>query len=385
MRKVVSVITVVLFLLLAAEVGFLFYLNHSGHGAPSLFNPTTESAPPTTEDPTVITTQAPTTEPPTEAPTEAPTEPQPETFLLTFVGDCTLGCNRDKVNVGLGFLKTVGDNYDYPFANVRGYFENDDFTFVNLEGALTNGGTPYNKAHVFRGYPEYTQILTGSSVEAVSLANNHSRDYGEVGYQDTKTALENAGVLYVEQDNTLICTTERGLTIGIYAVTYEHVDKEEIYANIAALAGDETIDLVIFAPHWGTENSYRANPTQTELSRGAIDAGAHIVYTSHAHVLQPIEEYNGGIIYYSLGNFCFGGMINLKDFDTALLQQEVIREPDGTVHLGRLLRIPCSVGSDPSSRVNDYQPTPYAEGSKEYDRVLSKLDGSYTGADIPIG
>ena len=119
-----------------------------------------------------------------------------------------------------------------------------------------------------------------------------------------------------------------------------------------------------------------------ELLENAIDSGADIVWGHHPHVLQPMESYNGGLIMYSLGNFVFGGNSAPKDYDTAIVQQEVILDVDGTVKLGEVTITPCSVSS---SRPNNYQPTPYEAGSKEYNRVLSKLDGSYTGGNLPIG
>ena len=121
----------------------------------------------------------------------------------------------------------------------------------------------------------------------------------------------------------------------------------------------------------------------TPAFKAAIDAGANIVWGHHPHVLQPIEEYNGGIIYYSLGNFAFGGNSVPKDHDTAVLQQEIIREPDGSIHLGKLTIIPCSVSS--IKERNNFQPTPYEEGSEEYKRVLSKLDGTYGGPNLASG
>lgn len=344
---------------------------------------TASTAPETTETTTPATEpvmESETTEETTVETTEPPTEPQPESFLLTFVGDCTLGSAQAHFSYPVAFVQTVGDDYGYPFRNVIGYFENDDFTMLNLENPLTEGGTKANKQHTFRGPVKYVNILTQNSVEAVTIANNHTLDYGQEGYESTVSVLTEAGVPFVEQDSTLIVTTESGLTIGMYAVTYAHLDKEEIVAAISELAANEEVDLVIFVPHWGTENSYRANSTQKELAHAAIDAGANIVYSSHAHVLQPIEEYGDGIIYYSLGNFSFGGNAYPKDYDTALLQQEVIREPDGTIRLGKLTIIPCSVSSEPYR--NNFQPTPYEEGSKEYNRVISKLDGTFTGADL---
>ena len=114
----------------------------------------------------------------------------------------------------------------------------------------------------------------------------------------------------------------------------------------------------------------------------AIDAGADIVFGTHPHVLQPIEYYADGVIYYSLGNFSFGGNGAPDDYDTALLQQEVIRQPDGTVELGELTRIPACISSIPER--NNFQPTPMEPGSEAYDRVLSKLDGSFAGPNLKI-
>lgn len=392
-RDTLAAIAAVLLVLLIAEVGFMWVsLRLSEAGEPAGASASGTAPPETTATDTQKVTQAAvdaptqnaseTTVETTEEATEEATQPQPESFLITFVGDCTFGCNPNKEYASTGFPSVVGQDYSYPFANVVEYFEADDFTIINLEGALTDGGTPVNKTHRFRGSTAYTQIMTCSSVEAVTLANNHSGDYGTEGYESTRTVLEEAGIAYVEQDDFLIYTTETGLTIGLYAVTYEHVAEQDIYDAITRLVEDDTIDLVIFAPHWGTENSYRANEMQTRISRNVIDLGASIVYTSHAHVLQPIEEYNGGIIYYSMGNFCFGGNTNPKDYDTALIQQEVIRDTDGTVSLGETTLVPCSISSTTGS--NNYQPTPWAPDTAEYARILQKLDGTFTGADLPV-
>lgn len=319
------------------------------------------------------TTEAPTQTAPVETTVPAETEPKPESFRLTFVGDCTLGCRDGHSYIDLGFTKVIGEDYGYPFRNVIDYFEGDDFTMVNLEGALCDTGYPVEKAHTFRGPTAYVNILTGSSVEAVSLANNHTLDYSQKGYDTTIATLETAGVPYVERDSSVIVTTESGLTVGIYGAVYYRFDVEDMTAEIAALK--EQADVVVFAPHWGVEGTYQPTAEQTRLAHAAIDAGADIVYGSHPHVLQPIEEYNGGIIYYSMGNFSFGGNIYPDDYDTALIQQEVIRDADGSVSLGQTLIVPACLSS--VSGKNNYQPTPYEEGTPEYDRVLAKLAGTW--------
>ena len=140
--------------------------------------------------------------------------------------------------------------------------------------------------------------------------------------------------------------------------------------------------MVVCAFHWSKEGSYRPTAAVQDLAHAAIDAGADIVYGHHPHVLQKIEEYGAGIIYYSLGNCSFGGSAAPRDFDSAIVQQEVIREPDGSVHLGELTIVPISVSSVKGQ--NNYQPTPVEEGSDAYSRILSKLDGSFTGPDLVV-
>lgn len=294
-------------------------------------------------------------------------------LLLSFVGDCTLGCRDAHTYIDLGFTKVVGEDYGYPFKNVVSYFENDDLTFVNLEGALTDTGNPQNKTHTFRGPTSYVNFLTENSVEFASLANNHTMDYNQTGYDSTIATLEGAAISFVERDNSAIITMEDGLTIGVYGAVYYLLDKDAIVSAISELR--EQVDVVIFAPHWGVEKSYMPNQEQIDLAYAAIDAGADIVWGSHPHVLQPIEEYNGGIIYYSMGNFCFGGNIYPEDYDSALIQQELIISAEGNVSLGETVIVPVCISSRTDR--NDYQPVPYAEGSAEYDRVLAKLSGTW--------
>lgn len=302
-------------------------------------------------------------------------------FLLTFVGDCTLGALPSQYGAGLGIVKTVGEDYGYPFRNVMDYFSNDDATFINLEGALTDQGYPSDKTYNFRGPTDFINILTQSSVDVVTLANNHTMDYGQVGYDSTRSVLEGAEIPYVERDCSRLITLDGGLTVGIYGMVYYRLDLEDMKVEIASLR-EQGAELVIVAPHWGIEGNYRPNDAQIEAAHEAIDAGADIVWGSHPHVLQPVEEYGDGIIYYSMGNFCFGGNGYPDDFDTALFQQEVIRSPEGEVSLGELTIVPCSISS--VSNRNNFQPTPMEPGTAEYNRVLSKLDGSFNGPNLIV-
>lgn len=335
--------------------------------------PAAQLTQPTTTVPTVQTTVPTTVQTEPTQPTTIQTEPQPEIFTLSFAGDCTLGTEYDTYGSGGSFIQVIGENYQYPLQNVLAYFGSDDFTMVNLEGALTEFNIPVEKEYRFRGPSEYAKILTLGSVEAVNLANNHSYDYGETGYADTKAALTQENITFAGKNETAFFVTQRGLKIGIYCAQF-YINNQNMEQSIADLRS-EGAQIVVASFHWGTEGNYIPDDSQKTIAYDAIDAGADIVFGHHPHVLQPIEQYKDGVIYYSLGNFSFGGNRNPKDKDTAIIQQTVIVEPDGTVRLGETTPIPCRLSSVPDR--NDYQPTPYDVGSDAYYRTLSKLDGTF--------
>lgn len=351
--------------LLAAAVvfGIAVYLDsHAGRDVPQTTEPA-EMQGTEPQAPETVVTVPEETEP-------AETEAVPERFLLTFVGDCTLGCRDTHTFAGYGFYQTIGEDYGFPFRNVLEYFENDELTCINLEGPFTDQGYPVDKAHTFRGPTSYINILTQSSVDFVTLANNHSMDYGPVGYDSTLATLQSAEIPYVEQDCSTVVTTENGLKIGFYGSVYYVMDTEVITEAIRQLR--EEADIVVFVPHWGFETNHHRNEEQVKLAHAVIDAGADIVWGSHPHVLQEMEVYNDGIIFYSLGNFSFGGNIYPDDYDSALIQQEVIRDVDGTVSLGETIVVPVRISTEDYR--NNFQPIPYAPDSEGYLRVLEKLN-----------
>ena len=384
-RKTLIGLLAVFGLLLAAELVFLGILSRrDGDTTVQDFttSPTQDTTHATAPAVTTIATE-PTGLPATEeAVATEPSETQPREirYTLTFAGDCTLASDSGSYNAAAGFIQTIGTDYGFPFRNVLDYFEQDDFTIINLESVLADQGNAAGKLFTFRGPTAYTEIMTGSSVEAVTLANNHTADYGKDGYASTTKALTEAGVWFVEENKTTLVTTDRGLVIGLYADAFQ-LSTDDIRNNIKKLQ-DAGAEVIICAFHWGVEGSYRPTADQKKFAKAAIDAGADIVYGHHPHVLQPIEEYNGGYICYSLGNFSFGGNHYPRDLDSALVQLEVIRDESGTVSLGELTIIPVSITS--LSKQNNFQPTPYEKDTPEYQRTMSKLDGTFTGPDLVV-
>jgi len=312
-------------------------------------------------------------------------DPSPEvetqkTFLISMIGDCTLATVPGYEGSEYAYETIVNSDFSYPFAKTRQYFENDDLTFANFESCLTTSTDAVAKTFIFKTDPSYAEVMKEGSVELVTLANNHINDFGEQGAEDTKEALLDAGVASVGRNECLIYETAGGLKIGVYAASFG--ETSQIQSGIKQLQ-DDGADFIIAALHWGDEGSYTPNQTQISQGHAAIDAGADFVYGSHPHTLQPYEEYNGHYIYYSMGNWTFGGNTNPRDKDTFILQLTLERLEDGSVIVSERTHIPCASSGETS--YNNYQPVPYEEDSEGYARVLSKLEGTFSGENLSIG
>ena len=294
---------------------------------------------------------------------------------ITATGDVTIGGDTRKKTTSIfdKELAARGGDLTFPFSNVRDIFEADDLTIVNFEGTLTNTKSATNNTYSFAAPPEYVQVLSSSSVEAVSLENNHVMDHGTQGYADTCTALSEAGILYSGHLGSSVFTTDTGVRIGMLSYQTFNGKYPTIYENmpgdIAALRG-EGCDIVIVSYHWGEEKDYVPNERQVPLGRATIDAGADLVIGHHSHRMNPIELYNGKYICYSLGNFSFAGNTRPDDMDTYIFQQRFRITPEGDVLDDGIRIIPCSISSETSR--NDFTPTPFTQAS-DIERVTEKL------------
>lgn len=306
----------------------------------------------------------------------AETAPTPTTLTISFAGDCTLGTDSG-FDPSTSFNAVYDDVNDpsYFMKNVADLFGSDDYTVANMEGTLTESDSRQDKTYAFKGPAEYTEILKSGNIEAVSLANNHSHDYGDQSYTDTIAALDKADIANFGYDR-IAYTDIKGVKaalIGTYMLAEGLSIKDEMLSNIET-AKSEGAQIIIVFTHWGTEKETVPDADQVELGHAAIDAGATIVVGSHPHVIQGYEKYNGRYIVYSLGNFCFGGNKNPSDKDCMIFQQTFTVTGNDVATDDVINVIPCSISS--SSNSNNYQPTP-AEGS-EAERILAKIEESNT-------
>ncbi len=324
------------------------------------------------------------TETESESETETETEaiqmlPQEVQLTMTFTGDCILGTD-ESFYYDTGFTAYY-DQYgpDYFMKNVRPIFEADDLTVVNMEGTLTEEMIREPKEFAFRADPEYVKILSNSSVEAANLANNHSHDYGEQSYLDTKKILEENHIRTFGYDDVAMLDV-KGVKIGIYGI-YElddHLERIPQMKNNIQKLKDMKADVIIGIFHWSNELEITPDENAMTLGHLAIDEGTDLIVGHHPHVIQGIEEYKGKNIVYSLGNFCFGGNVHPYNLDTYIYQQTFTIGKDRKIKKTENNIIPCWISSDTFQ--NNYQPTPmdeeHAKQSRKKIEKLSSLIGT---------
>jgi poly-gamma-glutamate capsule biosynthesis protein CapA/YwtB (metallophosphatase superfamily) len=233
---------------------------------------------------------------------------------LSFVGDILLDSAPGQ---------TIAHGGD-PFAPTRKLFEGVELSIGNLECPVATSGAAVDKVYTFRASPSTLPLLR-QHFDAVSVANNHSGDYGPEAFRQTLSELKAAHVRYFGGGNDLadahapLILVKRGLKIALLGYDDFHPRAFEASPNGpgVAWAEDEQIILDIARAraagaqvvlpflHWGWENEPAPCARQRELARTLIDAGADAVIGSHPHVTQGAEMYRGKPIIYSLGNFLF--------------------------------------------------------------------------------
>ncbi len=238
--------------------------------------------------------------------------------LLAAAGDVT---------PGEGVSETVADRGDaYPWSSVARVLRGADIATVNLEGVISDRGVPAaGKEYHFRGGPG---LLRGAArvagIDVLSVANNHSLDYGREAFLDTLAAASATGLRTVGGGATVdlarrpAILTAGGLRIALLGYSdvrplgfdagpdwagTTRADPATIATDVAA-AGRRA-DLVVVWFHWGVELAREPDSRQRSFADAALAAGATVVLGAHPHVLQPVTRQGRKLVAWSLGNFVF--------------------------------------------------------------------------------
>ena len=226
---------------------------------------------------------------------------------------------------------------------IEGVLGQADLAVVNLETAITNGGSAAVKEFVFRAPPSAFAALRGGSVDVASLANNHGMDYGESGLRDTMAAAKRyrfpvvgAG-MNAKRAYAPFRKTVNGQRIAIVGAT-QVLDDHLISAWTAGgrkpgLASAKTVprlveevrrarktaDTVVVFLHWGVEAERCPSSRQRSLASALVTAGADIIVGGHAHRLQGVGKMKTALVAYGLGNFVWYGTSELSTKTGVLL------------------------------------------------------------------
>ncbi len=237
---------------------------------------------------------------------------------LTFVGDVMVAEDPGKI------IEDGGD----PFAALARYLSPNRLRIANLECVVATTGTAEIKPFTFRAHPRTIPVLA-KYFDGVSLANNHSGDFGKAAFVEMLGLLEAARLPYFGGGRDLTTAhrpwvVERdGVRIAFLGylefkprsfeasssrpgIAWSGED-EQVLRDIRSAREQEHADLVIPFMHWGWEDEGAPSERQRVFARRMIDAGAAMVVGSHPHVTQGAEIYRGKPIVYSLGNFLFNG------------------------------------------------------------------------------
>jgi poly-gamma-glutamate synthesis protein (capsule biosynthesis protein) len=224
----------------------------------------------------------------------------------------------------------VGDRIEsadprYPFENFMDLLSSADIAFANLECVMASGGNPLPKKEVrFQAMPDAVKGLVEAGIDVVSLANNHSLDYGRKGLFETMDILAHSGIAYIGAGFDEVSARRpaylrvKGYKVAFLAYSWNFfltVKAAEGTPGVSVLIEERLrkdllrarrwADLVVVSVHWGWEYADRPTERDRKLAHLAIDLGADLVVGHHPHVIQGVERYKNGLICYSLGNFIF--------------------------------------------------------------------------------
>lgn len=235
---------------------------------------------------------------------------------------------------------------------LRERFQNADILMINEEFPFSDRGEQApDKQFTFRCDPARVSAFQEMGVDIVTLANNHTLDYGQTALLDTLETLEGAGIPYVgagrnlDEAKKLVTIEKNGHVFGFLGASRvwpvgswsADVDRPGMFGTydpaqllVEIQKAKETCDFLTVFVHWGIERATIPEDYEKVMAKQYMEAGADLVIGSHPHVLQGMEFFGEMPVYYSLGNFIF----NTKTYDTAVAR--VVLKQDGTTEFGIL-------------------------------------------------
>jgi len=242
---------------------------------------------------------------------------------IFFVGDMMLDRGVEARMKKYGFT--------YPFEKIAPFLNNGDIVFGNLEGTIVKDPPHFPDGSLrFAFSPDVLEVLSFAGFNILSLANNHTDNMYADGLAQTRSFLKNTGIKAV--GDPALCEEhsleeEQDIVFLAFNKTFPFNCSDEKIAQIVEEAdGLYSEQLLIVSFHWGAEYQNVSSSVQKKLAHLVIDSGADLIIGHHPHVVQEIEEYGGGMIFYSLGNFIFDQDFSLETQQGLIVKLEVVSD-----------------------------------------------------------
>jgi poly-gamma-glutamate capsule biosynthesis protein CapA/YwtB (metallophosphatase superfamily) len=317
---------------------------------------------------------------------KSPKAKEQDTIVIAGVGDIMLGT----IIPSRQFLP-ANEDCSGELKPTSGYFQSADVAFCNLEGVFTD--TPAgrksckdpNNCWTFGMPTKFVNCLVDAGFDLISVANNHTKDFGETGKKSTAKTLEGAGLKYAGWLTHPTTIYEKdGIKYGFCGFSPEtgNCDMRKYDEAQRIVKGlDSICDIVIVSFHSGAEGaSHQHVPRTDEMFMGynrgnvykfahaVIDAGADVVFGHGPHVSRAVEVYNDRFIAYSMGNYCTYSRISVSGVCGLAPIMRVYTDPKGKFYKAQII---------PTSQMK-YEP-PRVDPDKKVLKIIQSL----TKADFP--
>ncbi len=267
--------------------------------------------------------------------------------------------------------------YDYPLEQLKDILIRSDLVIANLETPVIDASMAASTlTRIKKDYIHWTdaqnapKYLTKYNIKVMSLANNHTLDYGLVGLKQTFRNLQNTGIEFFGAGNNeyeaarpyfqefsvgrhhfrlaIIAAfefrEEYGVKFGFYAkcnnAGVNMLSIEGISNQIKDIRRADPETFIIVMPHWGRNYAWKSEK-QTTLGHQITDAGANMVIGHGEHMMQEIEKYNGHWILYGIGNFMFNSKGRYKKYtvEPFSLVPLLVLKANGDGHVVKTLQL----------------------------------------------
>lgn len=203
--------------------------------------------------------------------------------------------------------------YDTLLQPIVPIFKDADISAINLEGPITNkpsktllSNGKTSKDLTFTFSPKVAPYLADAGIDFVSLANNHTDNFGKTGLDETRQYLKKSGIGYFGDpwNSPVVATTEKnGIKVAFVGYSGFQLGMDKTTAKIRELHDDGYF--VVVMPHWGEEYATTSTALQRSKAKSFIEAGAGAIVGSHPHVIQENVWIDGVPVFYSVGNLVF--------------------------------------------------------------------------------